>query len=138
MLSTKQIFFFFLLFLIISCDNTANEYKRIRGNALGTTYSVIIETEEKESLIREKIDSIFEVINSSMSTYIDNSVISKVNISDKPVIVDQHFIKVFNKSKEIWSLSKGYFDPTIFFTLSILDLSISSVLASGPSPYKFT
>ena len=97
MLSTKQIFFFFLLFLIISCDNTANEYKRIRGNALGTTYSVIIETEEKESLIREKIDSIFEVINSSMSTYIDNSVISKVNISDKPVIVDQHFIKVFKK-----------------------------------------
>ena len=50
MLSTKQIFFFFLLFLIISCDNTANEYKRIRGNALGTTYSVIIETEEEESL----------------------------------------------------------------------------------------
>ena len=113
MLSTKQIFFFFLLFLIISCDNTANEYKRIRGNALGTTYSVIIETEEKESLIREKIDSIFEVINSSMSTYIDNSVISKVNIYDKPVIVDQHFIKVFNKSKEIWSLSNGYFDPTV-------------------------
>ena len=38
MLSTKQIFFFFLLFLIISCDNTANEYKRIRGNALESGY----------------------------------------------------------------------------------------------------
>ena len=56
----------------------------------------IIETEIKESLIRKKIDSIFEVVNSSMSTYIDNSIISKVNISDKPIIVDQHFIKVFN------------------------------------------
>ena len=76
MLSTKKIFFFFSLFLIISCDSSVNDYKRVRGNALGTTYSVIIETEEKESLIREKIDSIFEVINSSMSTYIDNSVIS--------------------------------------------------------------
>ncbi|MBT6729918.1 MAG: FAD:protein FMN transferase [Cryomorphaceae bacterium] len=112
MLFIKQIILFFSLFFIISCDNNTYEYKSVRGNALGTTYSVIIETEIKESLIRKKIDSIFEVVNSSMSTYIDNSIISKVNISDKPIIVDQHFIKVFNTSKEIWSLSKGYFDPT--------------------------
>ena len=92
MLSTKQIFFFFSLFIIISCDSSVNEYKRIRGNALGTTYSVIIETEEKENLIREKIDSIFEVINSSMSTYIDNSVFPKkgqLGYVDKAFITEE-------------------------------------------------
>ena len=112
MLFIKQIILFFSLFFIISCDNNVNEYKRVRGNALGTTYSIIIETEIKESLIRKKIDSIFEVINNSMSTYMDSSIISKVNLSDQPVVVDHHFIKVFNKSKEIWSLTEGSFDPT--------------------------
>ena len=58
MLFIKQIILFFSLFFIISCDNNINEYKRVRGNALGTTYSVIIETEIKESLIRKKIESI--------------------------------------------------------------------------------
>jgi len=108
----RKIVSFFLLLIITSCNNDVNDYKRIRGNALGTTYSIIVDTEIKESIIKQKIDSIFEVVNNSMSTYIDTSIISKVNLSDKPVSVDYHFIKVFNKSKEIWSLSKGAFDPT--------------------------
>ena len=112
MLSFRKIVSFFLLLIITSCNNDVNDYKRIRGNALGTTYSIIVDTEIKESIIKQKIDSIFEVVNNSMSTYIDTSIISKVNLSDKPVSVDYHFIKVFNKSKEIWSLSKGAFDPT--------------------------
>ena len=112
MLSIKQIIFLFSLFLISSCDNNVNEYKRIRGNALGTSYSIIVDTKAKEYIIKEKIDSIFKVVNNSMSTYMDSSIISKVNLSDKPVVVDHHFIKVFNKSKEIWSLTEGFFDPT--------------------------
>lgn len=112
MLSIRKIFILFLLLLITACNNAENDYMRIRGNALGTTYSIIVDTRLKEKIIRGKIDSIFEVVNNSMSTYIDNSIISRVNQSDKPVKVDLHFIKVYNKSKEIWSLSKGSFDPT--------------------------
>jgi thiamine biosynthesis lipoprotein len=111
MLSFNQLIFLFTLFFISSCNN-ANEYKRIRGSALGTSYSIIVDTKVKEHLIKEKIDSIFEVVNNSMSTYSDSSIISKVNLSDQPVVVDHHFIKVFNKSKEIWSLTEGSFDPT--------------------------
>ena len=111
MLSFNQLIFLFTLFFISSCNN-ANEYKRIRGSALGTSYSIIVDTNLKERLIKEKIDSIFEVVNNSMSTYMDSSLISKVNLSDQPVLVDHHFIKVFNKSKEIWSLTEGSFDPT--------------------------
>lgn len=105
-------FFSFLSLLIISCNNDSSNYKRIQGDALGTTYKVIVQSESNSSEIKQSIDSIFEVVNNSMSTYRTNSIISKVNQSQNPVEVDIHFIEVFKKSQEIWNLSNGYFDPT--------------------------
>ena len=105
-------FFSFLSLLIISCNNDSSNYKRIQGDALGTTYKVIVQSELNSSEIKQSIDSIFEVVNNSMSTYRTNSIISRVNQSQNPVEVDIHFIEVFKKSQEIWNLSNGYFDPT--------------------------
>ena len=105
-------FFSFLSLLIISCNNDSSNYKRIQGDALGTTYKVIVQSESNSSEIKKSIDSIFEVVNNSMSTYRTNSIISRVNQSQNPVEVDIHFIEVFKKSQEIWNLSNGYFDPT--------------------------
>ena len=98
--------------LLNSCNTNTNLYKSIRGNALGTTYSIIVETKSNEGLIEDQIDSIFNQVNLSMSTYIDSSIITRVNKSAKPVEVDTNFINVFNKSKEIWLNSNGFFDPT--------------------------
>lgn len=100
------------LTLLNSCNTKTNLYKSIRGNALGTTYSIIVETKSNEGLIEDQIDSIFNQVNLSMSTYIDSSIITRVNKSAKPVEVDTNFINVFNKSKEIWLNSNGFFDPT--------------------------
>ena len=102
----------FLSLLLISCNVDSSNYKRIQGDAFGTTYQVIVESESNSSKIKQSIDSIFEVVNNSMSTYRSNSIISKVNQSQNPVKVDSHFIEVFEKSKDIWKLSNGYFDPT--------------------------
>ena len=102
----------FLSLLLISCNLDSTNYKRIQGDALGTTYQVIVQSESNSSLIKQSIDSIFEVVNNSMSTYRSNSIISKVNQSQNPVKVDSHFIEVFKKSKDIWKLTNGYFDPT--------------------------
>ena len=104
--------FSFLSLLSISCNNDSSNYKRIQGDALGTTYKVIVQSESNSSEIKQSIDSIFEVVNNSMSTYRTNSIISRVNQSQNPVEVDIHFIEVFKKSQEIWNLSNGYFDPT--------------------------
>ena len=110
----KIFFKIFSLFslLLISCGTDSSIYKRIQGDALGTTYNVIVQSELNSSKIKESIDSIFEVVNNSMSTYRTNSIISRVNQSQNPVKVDYHFIEVFRKSQEIWKLSNGYFDPT--------------------------
>ena len=102
----------FLSLLLISCNADSLNYKRIQGDAFGTTYQVIVQSESNSSKIKQSIDSIFEVVNNSMSTYRSNSIISKVNQSQNPVKVDRHFIEVFKKSKDIWKLSNGYFDPT--------------------------
>ena len=102
----------FLSLLLISCNDDSSFYKRIQGDALGTTYKVIVQSEYNSSVIKQSIDSIFEVVNNSMSTYRSNSIISRVNQSQNPVKVDNHFVEVFKKSEEIWKLSNGYFDPT--------------------------
>ena len=120
----------FLSLLLISCNVDSSNYKRIQGDALGTTYKVIVQSESNSSLIKQSIDSIFEVINNSMSTYRSNSIISKVNQSQNPVKVDSHFIEVFKKSKDIWKLSNGYFDPTAGSIVNLYGMGPNNKLQS--------
>lgn len=82
------------------------------GEALGTTYSIkFFHPEELE--IEEELDSIFEVINNSMSTYQEDSDISNINSGDTSISVDDNFKKVFLASGKIYKESEGYFDPTV-------------------------
>ena len=82
------------------------------GGALGTSYSITYLT-ERELDIQSEIDSVFEVINHSMSTYIPDSDISKINNGDATVRVDQMFREVFELSQEVHDNTNGYFDPTV-------------------------
>ena len=120
----------FLSLLLISCNLDSTNYKRIQGDAFGTTYKVIVQSESNSSKIKQSIDSIFEVVNNSMSTYRSNSIISKVNQSQNPVKVDSHFIEVFKKSKDIWKLSNGYFDPTAGSIVNLYGMGPNNKLQS--------
>ncbi|WP_261376450.1 FAD:protein FMN transferase [Gillisia sp. Hel_I_86] len=82
------------------------------GEALGTTYQVKF-FHETELPIQKGLDSIFEVINKSMSTYESNSDISKINAGDTSIVVDNNFIAVLTASKKIYTESDGFFDPTV-------------------------
>jgi thiamine biosynthesis lipoprotein len=97
--------------LFFSCINK-NDIININGDALGTTYNIILDSRLDKSDLSKSIDSIFNVINNSMSTYLESSIISNVNKNIKTQL-DEHFIKVFNKSKEVWEESDKYFDPTV-------------------------
>jgi len=102
-----------LLFSIffIGCINKKNTID-INGNALGTSYNITIHSSSEKLNLSKSIDSIFNVVNNSMSTYLESSIINDVNRSIKTP-VDEHFIKVFSKSKEVWGQSDRYFDPTV-------------------------
>jgi thiamine biosynthesis lipoprotein len=48
-----------------------------------------------------------------MSTYLPNSLISKINDGKENVVLDDHFLNVFKKSSQVFSITNGYFDPTV-------------------------
>lgn len=101
-----------MILLFVSCDkqNQPELYTQ-KGAALGTTYHVKYFSSE-EINAEKAFDSIFEVINSSMSTYQQDSDISRINKGAEDLKVDKHFRTVFKASKRIFKESNGYFDPT--------------------------
>lgn len=111
-LKLNKILFLFPGLLFLSCSNPTVKEQVITGEALGTTYQIKFFDEEDLTLERG-LDSVFEVINASMSTYRADSDISRINAGDTTVIVDEHFQKVFSDSRKIYRESEGYFDPTV-------------------------
>jgi thiamine biosynthesis lipoprotein len=59
------------------------------------------------------VDSIFKSFDLTFSEYISNSIVSRINKNDSAVLLDDMFIEVFNKSKEINKETKGAFDLTV-------------------------
>ena len=104
--------FFALSFLILfsSCSNKI-QLNNLTGYTFGTYYDIKFFSESK-NFDESDLDSIFQEFNSSFSTYISSSIISKINSNDE-YFVDDLFIDVYNKSKGIYELTEGYFDPTI-------------------------
>ncbi len=104
-----------LVVLFFSCkshSDTVLVNNTVTGGALGTSYGITFITHKKMDF-QQEIDSVFEAINTSMSTYIPNSDISKINMGDSTVVVDTMFKEVFLLSSKVHSASKGYFDPTV-------------------------
>lgn len=104
----------FILFLLFSsCRNVQHDHRfvNIRGVVFGTYYSVSYYCEEGTDF-SESLDSIFEVINQSMSYYQPQSVVSRINRNETNQ-VDEHFLRVLERSLEIAEETNGAFDPTI-------------------------
>ena len=88
-----------------SCKNEKRIEKNIKlnGPVFGTGYNIQYHSEEGINY-QPQFDSLFAVINKSLSTYIPDSDISKWNRNEE-VNVDKHFRKVFNTSKKIASFA---------------------------------
>lgn len=101
-----------LSLFMFSCSKKQPQIHIIHGNAQGSTYTIKYVSDSDIDL-KPAIDSILEVIDLSMSTYREESIISRVNAGDSTLVVDAHFINVFNKAQEVWKASNGLFDPTV-------------------------
>ncbi len=110
---TKKIFLIasLLLFFITACkqEKKINETK-LQGLVFGTTYHI---TYLDNVDYQKSIDSLFHLVNKSLSTYMPTSDISKINKGDSTVVIDDLFLEVFQKSKRIYKETDGYFDPTV-------------------------
>ncbi len=108
----KQIFIILTALLLFSCAKENKKFISLRGEALGTTYSIKYQ-DLKECNFSKKISELTDITNHSISTYIKNSAISKINQGDSLVKIDTIFEKVFIKAKKIHQETDGFFDPTV-------------------------
>ena len=108
----KRIFIAFI-FLWLGCESKP-ELVIHQGYALGTSYGVQYQQIDADyETVQAGIDSIFYVVNKSLSTYLPDSDISQINRGDSTLVVDQHFKAVFNKANFLWYKTQGLFDPTV-------------------------
>ena len=107
----KKLFLLLIFSVFLSCNSEISE-EVATGEALGTTYRIVYFS-EKEFPVEEGLDSIFEAINQSMSTYRKSSDISKINRGETGIKVDSMFQEVFKLSQKVNRESGGYFDPTV-------------------------
>ena len=107
--SLRHLFFLLIFYSLISCGYYSKEFS---GSTFGTYYKIKYFSDEKVYVNQKEIDSVFTVFNNSLSTYINDSKISKIN-SGLDIELDDLFIDVFNKSKIIYEKTNGMFDPSI-------------------------
>lgn len=108
----KKTVILFLLVLVSCKEQNRSINNFTSGEVFGTYYNIQF-FDEKKLDYSKQYDSLFSEVNKSMSTYLSTSDISKINKGDTTIIIDRHFKKVFEVSKEIYKNTNGCFDPTI-------------------------
>jgi FAD:protein FMN transferase len=101
-----------LLILTASCQKKQESFHIIQAEAQGSTYTIKYIANE-DLVNKNQIDSILLAFDMSLSTYRPDSKISKLNLGDSSIVVDDFFVETFNASNQIYKETNGLFDPTI-------------------------
>ena len=86
--------------------------KTIKGKTMGTTYTIVY-YDSLNRAVKPSVDSLLTGFSQYLSTYIPTSDISKFNQQNQLETLSPYLHTVLKKSKEIYQLSKGAFDPTV-------------------------
>jgi len=100
------------LFLFSCSPNKQIKPIHLKGEAQGTYYNMVY----YDSLHRDlhpQVDSILKAFDRSVSLWLPNSVLSRVNRNDTTVVLDDHFIGNFKDSQEVSKATDGAFDMTV-------------------------
>lgn len=102
----------FLLAVLFACESKPKATNLIlTGNVFGTTYKIVCQNTTVN--YQKSIDSLFYLVNRSISTYLPSSDISLINKGDTSVVADAILLELLKKSKDIHIKTDGYFDPTV-------------------------
>jgi FAD:protein FMN transferase len=108
-----QIFILILVILISACsDREKLQRYSFFGDAQGTYYTVTYYAKD-EKVSKTETDSLLRSFDLVASLWISESIISKVNNNQMDLVDDEHFVKLFNISKEVSEITDGAFDFTI-------------------------
>lgn len=101
-----------LLFATCAPPQYPQPFTRLEGKAQGTTFSIIYEDSLNRSFT-SPVDSLFRLMDKSMSLWDTTSIISHFNRNTPNTLADSHFETVFNRSIDISKLTDGAFDITV-------------------------
>ncbi len=124
-----------------ACQQPTSDYTTLSGETMGTSYHISYQLpkDANEVAIQAAIDGRLQQINDSMSTYIEDSTISKFNrlAANTPIIIDADFSRVLEVSREVYEQSEGAFDPTVMPLIDTWGFGSTMTverLQSPPSP----
>jgi thiamine biosynthesis lipoprotein len=108
---------FMLVLIVISCkqndtDEVINTPQVFLGTAIGTSYSIKLFHEEEVTL-NKQVDSIIDMFNNSMSTWVPSSLINQFNNGRDSVLVGLPFKEVYDQAVQVYQNTNGYLDPTV-------------------------
>jgi FAD:protein FMN transferase len=100
----------------IDKEDNASERIELFGNTQGTTYSIIVN--DPIELTSKEVDSVLHEFDLALSTYIPNSIVSKLNdaaagefnYDDK----NGFFNDCYQMSQIVYKETNGLFDPTVY------------------------
>ena len=102
------------LFLIFKKEDVY-EPQIFKGNIMGTSYNIVLQSDVSGKDAHIEAYKILQKVNQEMSTYIDDSLISKVNKADigQWVTVSQDFIDVLSFATALCKDTQGIYDVSI-------------------------
>jgi Membrane-associated lipoprotein involved in thiamine biosynthesis len=107
----KRNAFMILALIFVSCMPQKPQKTVIEGLAQGSYYAITYFDSLNRNFSHE-IDSIFQLVDNSVSLWNENSILSKVNRNEE-VELNSIFVDNFNLSQKAAEVSHGSFDATI-------------------------
>ena len=123
---------------IAACSEAPRELT-IQGPTMGTFYKVVMVSSDPlldEKRVNQEVSEILDAVNTSMSTYIPDSELSKINqLSAKETVeVSPLLNDVLTEALRISQLSNGSFDPTLGKAIRLWGFGEDGRVTSRPSP----
>lgn len=114
------------------------EYNYLTGETMGTSYHISYKLPKNadEAAIQLAVDKRLQQINDSMSTYQEDSTISKFNrlAKDEPITIDADFSHVLKVSRQVYEQSNGAFDPTVMPLIEVWGFGSTMTVERLQSP----
>ena len=97
---------------MISCNKINKKLVEYKGFTQGSTFVIKFYSGNDSTILKKGIDSLLYDINYTASIFDTNSIISKVN-NNREYVLNEHFLRLFNKSVKISDVTNGDFDITV-------------------------
>ncbi len=104
-----------LLILIVQFFTSQPEVAvtHLQGKTMGSIEYNVKYLDEDNTNYQKEVDSILMALNASLSTYIEDSEISRLNATKQIFNPSKMFLDVIGRSEDVWLSTYGAFDPTV-------------------------